>query len=112
MRMRVRSLASFSGLRIQHCCGCGIGQAATAPIPPLAWEPPYAAGASLKETNKQKQKQYINADLPKPSESTHLSFPCFHVISTIILKNKRGTRPIRKLLEKTCYVIKINVYKL
>ena len=25
MRMRVRSLASLSGLRIQHCCGCGVG---------------------------------------------------------------------------------------
>ena len=31
---------------------------ATAPIPPLAWEPPYAAGAALKDkqTNKQTKK--------------------------------------------------------
>ena len=26
MRMHIRSLASLSGLRIQHCCGCGAGQ--------------------------------------------------------------------------------------
>ena len=25
MRMQVQSLASLSGLRIQSCCGCGIG---------------------------------------------------------------------------------------
>ena len=28
--------------RIPRCIGCGVGQAATAPIRPLAWEPPYA----------------------------------------------------------------------
>ena len=26
LRVQVRSLASLSGLRIWHCCGCGIGQ--------------------------------------------------------------------------------------
>ena len=26
MSLRVRSLASLSGLRISHCCGCGVGQ--------------------------------------------------------------------------------------
>ena len=26
MRLRVRSLALLSGLRIGHCCGCGVGQ--------------------------------------------------------------------------------------
>ena len=26
MRMRVQSLALLSGLRIQHCHGCGVGQ--------------------------------------------------------------------------------------
>ena len=62
MRLQVRSLALLSGLRIQRCCGCGVGHrrssdlvflwlwyrlAATAPIRPLAWEPPYAAGTAL-----------------------------------------------------------------
>ena len=32
--------------------------AATVPIPPLAWEPPYAASAALQRQNK-KQKNYI-----------------------------------------------------
>ena len=66
MRLRVRSLASLSGLRIDDV-SCGAGQrcdldpvllwllcrlAAVAPIQPLAWEPPYAAGAALKSRKK------------------------------------------------------------
>ena len=31
--------------------------AATAPIPPLAWEPPYAAGASQEMAKRQKKKK-------------------------------------------------------
>ena len=31
--------------------------AATAPIRPLAWEPPYAKGAALKQTEKKKKKK-------------------------------------------------------
>ena len=27
---------------------CGVGQGATAPIRPLAWEPPHGVGAALK----------------------------------------------------------------
>ena len=60
MRLRVRSLALLSGLRIRRCrelwCGSrGSDPAllwlwcrpeATAPMRPLAWEPPYAAGAT------------------------------------------------------------------
>ena len=53
MRLRVRSLASLSGLRIRCCLSCGVacrrsfdlvllwlwcGLAAVAPIGPLAWE--------------------------------------------------------------------------
>ena len=57
MRLWVRSLASFSGLRIQHCCELWCRLAATAPIWPLAWELPYAAGVALKsKTNKQKSR--------------------------------------------------------
>ena len=34
---------------------CGIGQAAVAPIQPLAWEPPHAASAALKKQKKKKR---------------------------------------------------------
>ena len=34
--------------------------AAIAPIPPLAWEPPYAVGAALKKANKQTNKKTQN----------------------------------------------------
>ena len=37
MRMQVRSLASLSGLRIQHCCELWCRPAAAALIQPLAW---------------------------------------------------------------------------
>ena len=72
MRMRVRSLALFSGLRIRHChelwCRSQTGldpallqlwcrPAAAAPTQPLAWEPPYAAHVALKRKNKTKQKK-------------------------------------------------------
>ena len=47
---------------IWHFYSCGVGWAAVAAIGPLAWEPPYAAGAALKsknkkQTNKQNKKQ-------------------------------------------------------
>ena len=68
MRLQIRSLASLIGLRIWHCCGCGVGHrwgldlvllwlwqslAAAAPIRPLAWQPPYTVGVALKKDNKQ-----------------------------------------------------------
>ena len=87
MRLRVRSLALLSGLRIQYCCelwcrlqmllrsvvavSCGVGHrqgsdlallwlwcrlAATGPIRPLAWEPPYAMGAALERKEKKKER--------------------------------------------------------
>ena len=71
MRLQIRSLASLSGLRIWHChelwcwsqtwLGSGIAVAwhrplAIAPITPLAWEPPYAAGATLEKEKRQKKK--------------------------------------------------------
>jgi len=35
--------------RIWHGCGCSVCRpVATAPIRPLAWEPPYAMGTALK----------------------------------------------------------------
>ena len=60
LRLQVRSLASLSGMAVS----CGVGHrcgldpmwlwlccrlAAVALIRPLAWEPPYAAGATLKK---------------------------------------------------------------
>ena len=75
MRLWCRSLASLSGLRIQRCVSCGVGHwpgldlallwlwsrpAATAPISPLAWEPPYAAGAALEKTKRLRKKKFRN----------------------------------------------------
>ena len=73
MRLWVLSLASLSGLRIQHCrVSCGVDRrcgsdpmllwlwhrpVATAPISPLAWEPPYASGAALEKTKRQKKRR-------------------------------------------------------
>ena len=63
MRWRVQSLASLNGLRIQRChelwcrsqvrLGSGVAVAVVllavvAPTRPLAWEPPYAVGVTLK----------------------------------------------------------------
>ena len=56
MRMQIQSLALLGGLRIQHYHEPWYRLAATAPIQPLAWEPPYAMGAVLKR-QKTKQKQ-------------------------------------------------------
>ena len=52
--MWVLSLTSLSGLSIQCCCGCGIGQQLQLLFNPLAWELPQAVGAALK-SKKQKQ---------------------------------------------------------
>ena len=74
MRLRVPSLASLSGLRIQRChelwcrsqtrLGSHVAVAvarlvATAPIQPLAWEPPYAVGAAQEIAKRQKKKKSI-----------------------------------------------------
>ena len=60
--MRAGSLALLSGMGIQHCrefqCRSQTqlrSCIAVAPIGPLAWEPPYAAGAALKSKAKQKE---------------------------------------------------------
>ena len=45
---------------------------ATAPIPPLAWVPPYAAGAALKKTKRQKKKK-------KKSSSYHQHVQIAHI---------------------------------
>ena len=55
--MCVRSLASLSVLRIQHCSELWCRPAAVAPLRPLAWEPPYAVSASIKRQKTKKKKK-------------------------------------------------------
>ena len=70
MRFQVRSLALLSGLGSGVAVSCGVGcrcgsdpkllwlwrrLTATAPIQPLAWEPPYATGAALEMAKRQKK---------------------------------------------------------
>ena len=55
-------------------CGCGVGQAATALIRPLAWEPPYAASAVLKRPKKKKKKKKNRKTWEFPKEKTNNSF--------------------------------------
>ena len=67
MRLRVRSLASISGLRIQWRCELwyrsqtqlrsDVAVAAVTLIRPLAWEVSYAAGAAQKREKKKKRKK-------------------------------------------------------
>ena len=69
MRMRVQSLAQLSELRIRPChelwcrsqtrlrsdiAVAAVRAAGAAPILPLAWELPYAAGVALKSKEKKK----------------------------------------------------------
>ena len=72
MRLQVQSLALLSGLRCGVAVSCGVGHrhgsgpallwlwprlVATAPIRPLAREPPYAAGVAQKNSKKTKKKK-------------------------------------------------------
>ena len=71
MRLQVQSLPLLSDQGSGIAVSCGVGRrcgsdpvllwlwhgpVATAPIRPLAWEPPYAEGAALKQTNEQTNK--------------------------------------------------------
>ena len=89
MRMRVRSLASISGLRIRHCHELHCRSkallrpgyqallwlwhrpAAAAQIRPLAWGPPCAAGTALKRKKEKRILPKFKA-LIKLSSSTSL----------------------------------------
>ena len=71
MRMQIRSLALFSGLRIQICCELWCSSqtqlrscvaVAVAPIQPLAWELPYAVGVALKRQPPPKKPQKTKPD--------------------------------------------------
>ena len=48
--------------RIPRCCGSGVGWWPTAPIQPLAWEPPYATGAAQEMAKGQKKKKINEID--------------------------------------------------
>ena len=91
------SLASPSGLRTWHCLSCSVGHkcgsdlallwckpAATAPIWPLAWEPPYNVSVALK-TNRQTNKKMLAGptELPPeaPAESLSLHLPASSVLA-------------------------------
>ena len=57
MRLRVQSLALLSGFGIRCCRELWCRLVAMAPIRPLAWEPPYAAGAAQVKAKRQKKKK-------------------------------------------------------
>ena len=75
MKMRVRSLALLSGLRIRHChelrcrsqtrlrssVAVAVSRlAAVALIRPLAWEPPYAMGVALEMIKKKEEEMSLS----------------------------------------------------
>ena len=53
---------------------------ATAPIGPLAWEPPYAAGAALEMAKRQKQKQNKTKTVNFKLREFHFSFVCLFFV--------------------------------
>ena len=99
--LRVRSLALLSRLRIRHCHELWCRSktwlnlallwlwhrlAATAPIRPLAWDPPYAMGAALEKAKRLKTKIYIYIYiffffwvLASPIKKIYINYSCFQV---------------------------------
>ena len=75
MKTWVRSLALLSGLRIQSCCELWCRPVATAPIGPLAWEPPYAEGAALEKAKRLKKKSihYLFSSITEIPELSRIS---------------------------------------
>ena len=76
MRTQVQSLALLSGLRIQRCLELWCRLVAAALIQPLAWEPPYALGAALKDTHTQKYTKVESSRLPPPAFFFFYSCTC------------------------------------
>ena len=82
MRLWVRSLALLSG-GSDFAVRCGVGRGATAPIGPLAWEPPEAAGVALEKTKRQnKQTKKIIILEEKRSNSALLKQKAGEVLGT------------------------------
>ena len=101
MRLQVRSLALSCGVGsdpVAVSCGAGSDPvvlwlwcrpAATAPIRPLAWEPPYAAGASQEMAKRQKKKKRLlqcyptrNNKIGVPWWPSRLRIQCCHYSGT------------------------------
>ena len=70
MRLWVRFLPLLSGLTIQHCSELWCRPVATAPIRPLAWEPPYAEGVAQEMAKRLKKKKR------KPQEDLKEELSC------------------------------------
>ena len=99
MGLQVGSLASLSGLRIQHChelwcksCRRGLDPvlfwlwcrlAAIALIRPLAWEPPYAVGAALK-TKKKKVGKMKEVGVFSPS-TTNFNHHALEIVNSLFI---------------------------
>ena len=97
MKTQVQSLVLLNGLRIWHChelwCSSDpvllwlcCRPAATAPIWPLAWGPPYAANGALKSKKKKKKIQtnennYLGLILINCHEITYLSPPSSPIVT-------------------------------
>ena len=80
MRMQVQSLASLSRLR-SHCPELWCRPAATVPIGPLVWDPPYAADAALKRPKKKKNVEIGDDKIYFPGSSNHKTI----YVSTLII---------------------------
>ena len=88
MRMRVWSLASFSGLRIWCCHELWCRPAAVALIQSLAWKLPYASVVALKTKEKKKKKDRTKIFLRPP-------FPLLAVLS--VSTHSKRTSPLYHL---------------
>ena len=73
---------------VGHRCGLDLAMlwlwhrpAATAPIGPVAWEPPYAVGMALERQKRQKKKNYISERLhtSKALRGDSKTFPESHI---------------------------------
>ena len=66
-------------------CGSGVALAATAPFPPLAWQPPYATGATLEKAKRPKEKKR-KGNLQTPNIPPNFIF-CFYFLLVLLRYN-------------------------
>jgi len=72
--------------------------AATAPIGPLAWEPPYAAEAALEKAKRQKKKKIVNA-MSSVTLKTNLNWVYLSIYLSIYLSS------IHLFLKEICLLL-------